>query len=135
MNLNPDLLIPLIVTTTFGLFGWFVTHLLSSERDRAIKRRELRTERLIRAFGALLDLKAYSDPSTRPVDVARNAESALSELQLFGTKKQLQLLKRIQYDVEPLVDELQNDLRSELKLERHREEPIWIRFQHEGWKG
>lgn len=132
MKVDWSLLVPLVVTAAFSIVGYFVAHRLSAARDRANKRRELRTQYLIDAFRALVDLNAYNKVSERPAEVARAAERALSVIQLFGSERQIQLyLEKDRLD--DLINDLQNELRQILGLKRSDKTVRWRRFEHEAW--
>ena len=132
MNINWDLLVPLIVTTTFGIVGYFLAHRLAAARERANKRREVRVEYLINAFRAITALYAYSDPMSRPAEVAREAEKAISDVQIFGTSRQIKLFQDFvqNMDLEVLANALRNELRRELQLEKEDSKIMWLRFEH-----
>ena len=128
-----SLLVPLVVTSAFSIVGYYVAHRLSAARDRANKRRELRTQYLIDAFCALVDLHAYNKVSERPAEVARAAERALSVIQLFGSERQIQLYEknRLNHD---LINDFKNELRQILKLKPSDKPVIWHRFEYEAWR-
>jgi hypothetical protein len=75
----------IIETITVALGGWYVTHLLTSTRDRSNKRRELRVKYLIDAYRQL------EWASNRPFSLAtaEKFEAALADIQLFGTPHQV----------------------------------------------
>ena len=85
--MNSTFLLPLLVTTVIAVLGWYVAHRLSMNRDRATKRRELRVKYLIDAYRLLESV------SNRPVTpaTAPQFESALADIQLFGTPAQVEL--------------------------------------------
>jgi len=85
--MNFPLLLPLIVTAVLAVAGWYAVHRLSMNRDQESKRRDLRIQYLLEAYRRLgnssnrRDLSAY----------ARDLESALADIQLLGSRDQVQL--------------------------------------------
>jgi hypothetical protein len=45
-SMSTELILPLAVTTTVGVVGWYAAHRPAAARDRANKRRELRVQYL-----------------------------------------------------------------------------------------
>jgi hypothetical protein len=116
-----DLVIPLLVTTVVAVLGWFAAHQLAAARDRTNKRRELRVSYLIEAFRAL------ASASNRPSgSCAHDLESAITDIQLFGSGRQVELAHEFATQIaakgtgelDKLLQELRRDLREELNLER-----------------
>jgi len=131
-NMNWDLLLPLLVTTVVALSGWFVAHLLASHRDRTAKRRETRTAYLIEAYRRFESV-CHRPPLGRAE--VRDLESAVADIQLFGTPEQISLVDGFirQYSVErsgnvdPLLASLRSELRSELGLGRAADSTFFLR--------
>ena len=100
--------------------GWFVIHNMSRKRDLENQKKEMRISYLINAFRRIEDSVNRTDP-----DKLFLLESAIADIQLFGTKKQIELsiksandlAKNRQADNKPLLMDLRNDLRNELGLE------------------
>lgn len=119
--MNTQLLVPLLITTGVAIVGWYAAHALAMRRDRAAKRRDLRVQFLIDAYRRLESV------SNRPFskETARALESAIADIQLFGTPKQVGLAEEFavgyaenrRHPIQPLLAELRNDLRRELQLE------------------
>lgn len=131
--MNNTWIIPLLATTFIAIIGWFAVHQFSASRDRANKRRELRVQYLIDAYRKL---EAASNRQ-RSEDIHVEAlESAVADLQLFGT--QAQVAKTIQFVKEfaatgeaplnELLLELRRDLRQELRLDPAPGEIMHIRI-------
>jgi hypothetical protein len=127
--MNWDLLIPLLVTTVVAVLGWFFAHRFAASRDRQNKRRETRVGVLIEAYRALeFSANRIYDAITAPP-----VEKALSDIQLLGTRQQVELSQALieqlgreqQVDWQPLLLDLRDDLRSELRLE-----PVQRRILH-----
>jgi len=113
--------LPAIVAAIVAILGWYVAHRLSTERDVANDRRKLRVQYLIEAYRRLEFV------SNRPVtpELAPEFEKAVADIQLFGSPRQVQLAREFAsgfakngtHPLDPLLNELRDDLRTELKLE------------------
>lgn len=103
------------------MVGWWVVHWLNSFRDQANKRRELIVGYLVGAYRNL-ERAAFAET---PEDHRASVESAIADIQLFGSAKQVKLAQefsnRIAADgtagIEQLLEELRIDLRKELNLD------------------
>ena len=118
--MNWPLLFPLIVTTVIAIISWFAAHYLSARRDQANKRREQRIGYLIEAYRRL------ESCAHRRNDLEfSKIESAVADVQLFGTPNQVSLVQTFVSDfaaggsasIDTLLQDLRRDLRAELKLE------------------
>jgi hypothetical protein len=123
----------IFITIIVAVLGWIIAHRLNSVRDRSLKRRELITTHLINAYRILAN-----DITRREASYERDLklETVISELQLFGSEKQIHLTKKLTDDITKggdfYVDDLLNDLRQELRKELNLT-PIegnvrWLRF-------
>ncbi len=131
-----SLIVPLAVTALIGVAGWFVIHLLSSARDRENKKRDLRAQYLIEAYRRL------EGASNRPLspEAASAIESAIADIQLFGTLGQVGLAREFALDfasqgsalLDPLLESLRRDLRSELRLAKVHEPITYLRVRNGG---
>jgi hypothetical protein len=118
--MNFDLLIPLLVTTTLAIIGWFVGHHFTTKRDRENKQRDIRITYLVQAYRDLG--MAASRPSNS--EQFKKLESAFHDIQLFGTPSQLNELHAATErwksaggtDLNLLLSDLRDDLRQELNL-------------------
>jgi hypothetical protein len=119
--MNVQLLLPLLVTTLVALSGWIIVHYFNSKRDLQNKRRELRVQYLIEAYRRL---EAASNANLK--EKRGDVESAIADIQLFGTLQQIQLAikfadelsqKRVA-SLDELLIHLRKDLRAELQLEK-----------------
>ncbi|MFL6210515.1 MAG: hypothetical protein ACJ74W_16785 [Pyrinomonadaceae bacterium] len=117
--MNWQLLLPLIITVIVAILGWFIAHVLTRNRDRANKLRDIRLQYLIEAYRRLGDAAMRHLPSEP--EYAQRLESALADIQLFGSITQVEKLKKMFEDYaaneEGSLDEVINDLRDELRKE------------------
>ena len=117
---NPDLLVPLLVTTLVAIVGWFAAHRLAAARDRANKRRELRVSFLIDAYRRL----EFASRREHDSETVKALESALADIQLMGSPEQVAMIPDYlsalnanpTTDPGPLLESLRKELRQELKL-------------------
>jgi hypothetical protein len=123
----------IVVTIIVAVLGWIVAHRYNSKRDRALKRRELVTSHLINSYKILT-----IDITQREATIERDfkLESAIAELQLFGSDEQIILTKKLVDDIhnkdgflmDELINNLRNDLRKELGLSLVQGNVRWLRF-------
>jgi hypothetical protein len=116
----------LLVPALVAVLGWFVAHQFNAYRDRANKQRDLRIQFLLEAYRRLES--AANRPEAGKVEQDQ-FESALADIQLLGTKSQIdelmcfiaewQASKTGGASINPLLELLRNHLRSELKLEKN----------------
>jgi hypothetical protein len=133
-------LIKLIVTVLSAIAGWLLAGWLNSRRDSANKRREIVVQHLIDAYKILTQEIGHRDPT---VESITKFENLLSEIQLFGSKKQADLAQALAnqtaYDgsstIDPLIEDMRNELRKELDLEPVESNTIWFRFSKEFKQG
>ncbi len=121
----------LLISAGVVVVGWFAAHRFSASRDRANKRRELRTERLIEIWRQLERSRVRTEGSN-----LAELESAVAEVQLFGTSGQVALVRRFATEMahrdtaspDDLLEALRNDIREELGLEALSGPILWLRF-------
>jgi hypothetical protein len=128
----PDLVatLPAFVAATIAVVGWFAGNWLISRRERANKRRDIRTQCLIDAFRRI----ARSINRLPSREQFSEAELALAELQLFGTAHQIELTRELmrklvegkEAQVDALLGAIRDDLRDELRLEPVKHKFMWI---------
>lgn len=113
----------LTIPVVLALVGWFVVHGLNSRRDSANQRRQLKTQYLIEAFRRV---EAAAHRNNKLPEDVRGFESAMADIQLFGSDKQIRLAHDFMTgmaaasssaNVDGLLEELRQDLREELNLE------------------
>ncbi len=131
--MNLDLLIPLLVTATVAIVGWFVAHRFSAHRDRANKQRDIRITYLVQAYRDL-GMAASRAPNSEQF---KKLESAFHDIQLFGTPSQIDELHSATQrwksaggtDLDLLLSDLRDDLRRELNLPRTNNPLIFFRAE------
>lgn len=105
-----------------AIIGWVVAHRLSVVKDQSTKRRDMRIQFLLEAYRRLES--AANRPETRKEEQDK-FESALADIQLLGTKSQIEELIRYLEElnspngasINSLLELLREHLREELKLE------------------
>jgi len=121
-TMNWGLLLPLLITTFTAVVGWMVAHRLATRRDQLIKRRDLRVQYLIDAYRKL---ESASNRDDNFLEWAEKLESAIADIQLFGSARQVVLAQEIasgmaanrSASTDVLLAEPRKDLRGELALE------------------
>nr|WP_294934309.1 hypothetical protein [uncultured Flavobacterium sp.] len=119
--MNFNLLIPLLITSFVTMTGWYILHWFAKRRDILNKQKELRINYLIEAWRKL----EYA-ANRKDFDKIEYLEKPIADIQLFGTKKQIELaLELVTAIVENrssnltgLLEELRQNLRKELNLEK-----------------
>lgn len=114
-----------------------LTHLLTSRRDLANRRRELRIEYLLSAYRTMADSPERS--LFRESSDARAFEKAVADIQLLGSRQQVELATELaramatesRADPDPLLRLLRDDLRREMSLEALSGKPIHLRIHEE----
>jgi len=106
-----------------AIVGWGVAHRLSIAKDQSTKRRDMRIQFLLEAYRRLESAANRPEAEKEEQD---KFESALADIQLLGTKRQIEELMRFLAEwnssggasINPLLELLREHLREELKLER-----------------
>jgi len=115
--MKTELLVPLLMTAFVAISGWYIVHWLNVARDRANKKRDLQIQYLIEAYRRL------ERASNRAKKYENNAEleSAIADIQLFGTVDQVNLAQKFSLDIahnsHASTDDLLKDIRTELRKE------------------
>lgn len=115
-------LLQVFVSAAVALLVVGLGHAFALDRDRKNRRQEQRIDYLISVYRAFS--KANHHP--RLYEVAEELEQAIADVQLFGTKRQVELVRRFSIDLakaqtaemDDLLMELRDSLRSELNVER-----------------
>jgi predicted nucleotidyltransferase len=122
-----------LVTVGVALGGWFAVHRLTAWRDRVNHNRKMRTDFLVKAFQGLAN--AANRPPTPGAQHFRDMESAVADIQLLGSKAQVELVEKFteefeatkQASLDPLLNSLRKDLRKELGYEQLAPNVKWFR--------
>lgn len=120
-------LIGQIIVAIVAFSGAWLAHSLATSRDRKNKRREQRIGYLIGAYRTLESISNRSPASgvERYMSDMERLESAIADIQLFGSRRQIDLGKAMvtafvtngTVSLDDLLEELRKDLRGELQLE------------------
>ena len=110
-----------IIGVLIIVIGWFVGYFLSKRQDAINKRKEMRINYLINAWRSL-----ESASNRENNDFIEQFETSIADIQLFGTKKQIELAQKFAVELSKnksadnldLLIDLRNDLRKELQLEK-----------------
>jgi hypothetical protein len=114
-------LVPL-AAVVIAIAGWFVGSWLNANRDRANKQREIRLQYQIQTYRLLaLAVQRKPEPGSK---YFRDMESAVADIQLFGTESQISAIHTFLQEFSTkhkgsfndLLTQLRNDLRKELDL-------------------
>lgn len=124
--------IAIVVGAVIAVAGWIA----SGELTRRAMRRQTQVEYLLSAYRRL---EAASN-RRMSVDHEGAIESAVSDIQLLGTARQVELAEAFSQafagtgnaDTSALLEELRRSLRQELDLERVPERRSWLRISREG---
>lgn len=125
--MNNDLIIQCIIT----VIGCIVVYIFAIRQNIQIKKKEVTIEYLIQAWGKLE--KASNRKDNR---YNTEIETAIADIQLFGTKRQIELAQQFAEEIArnkesstlELLVLLREDLRKELKLERVPRKFKFLRF-------
>ena len=121
--MNSNLSLSIIISISgliITIIGWFFLHELTKRRDNANKRKELRITYLIEVYRKLEYVSNRSN-----IDTTEYMEKSMADIQLLGTKKQVELAQAVikemsethEASLDELLYELKQDLRKELNLE------------------
>ena len=124
----------IVLSVIIAVIGWIIAHYFTSKRDVSNKKREIRLNYLIEVYLILTnDLTERGNIDSKK---AERIEKIISQVQLLGSKKQVELVKTladsigkgeiIEYDT--LINSLRDDLRKELELEKIEGNVHWARF-------
>jgi len=107
-----------------AIIGWGVAHHLSVVKDQNTKQRDMRIQFLLEAYRRL---ESAANRPEAGKDEQDKFESALADIQLLGTKLQIEELMRFLTEwnssggnasINPLLELLRTHLREELSLEQ-----------------
>lgn len=104
----------IVVSILLAAVGWYVVNKQNAERDRRNKLRDITTQYLIDAYRNLSD--ASMRPPQRDSIYFRKIESAISDIQLFGSQDQINLAYAMMEEYSKTrvinLDPILNNLRS-----------------------
>ena len=126
------------VPALVAVAGWFLAHWLNARREVDNKRREIRLRGLEAAYTRL----ATASQRDWTDEHKRDFEAFVAEIHLYGTPKQIALAieivkafidrkPRVSFD--PLLEDLRNSLRQELRMEAVTGPVWWYRFSLPEW--
>lgn len=132
--MNFQLLIPLLITSTLTIIGWYILYKLNQQRDRENKKKDQRINFLIDAWKKL---EFASNRDISHEEFIENIEKPIAAIQLFGNENQIKIAQKFIDEVSEkgnaelnyLLEELRNDLREELHLEKTASNIKYIRFR------
>lgn len=126
--MNWQLLFPLLVTSIVTMVGWYIIHHLARKRDFDNKKKEIRINYLIEAWRKLeyVANRETADRAEAREKIIETIEQSIADIQLFGTSRQVDLVKTLlanlkeqhKVSLDDLLEELRQDLRKELRLEK-----------------
>lgn len=131
-KMNWPLFWQLLVTATVAFIGSWLAHFFAARRDRKNKQRDLRISFLIEAYRRLEFI------ANRPsLDDAKSIESAVADIQLFGTSSQVRLIQSFATKfattqtapLDTILSELRKDLRAELQFESVPDTLLFFRYE------
>jgi hypothetical protein len=111
---------PVFVAGALTILGWWAVNWLGEKRDRRNKIRELRMQYLTNACRLIAQVGRQGDV----LPLARELEEAVSDVYLFGTSRQIELVRKFVVEfstrqsanMDELINTLRNDLRRDLLL-------------------
>jgi hypothetical protein len=122
-----------LITVAIAVLGWIVGHYFTSRRDRLTKKRDISLQYQINAYRVLTD-----DISHRPQveERIRKLESVITDIQLFGSARQISLVKKLatdvvevgEFELDSLINDLRDDLRREIGLSKVSSNVKWLRW-------
>jgi hypothetical protein len=122
-SLDWKLILSILIPGIIVIVGWFIAHWLTSKRDFRARRREARVQGLEAAY---IRVASYANRDLTE-EVMEKLETFVSEIQLYGTPRQVQLTRRLVVDYvakkpaisfDAILEDLRDALRKELQLER-----------------
>lgn len=125
--MNNNLVIQCILT----VIGWIVVYILALRQNTQIKKKEVTIKFLVQAWERLEKASNRQDNSYNT-----DIETAIADIQLFGTKRQIELAQQFAKEIArnkesstlELLILLREDLRKELRLEKVPRKFKFLRF-------
>lgn len=136
--LDLRLALSLGIPALIAVAGWFLAHALSARREVNSKRREIRLKGLEAAYIrlAMAGQRDWTD------EQKLGFEQFVAEIQLYGTPRQIELTielvkafiaKQPRITFDPLLENLRDTLRKELRMEKVTGSVWWYRFKLPEW--
>jgi hypothetical protein len=127
------------VPALIAVVGWIVGHWLNAKRELTNRRREARLKGLEAAYKclALAAVREWTD------EHKAEFERFVAEIQLYGTPRQVELMTKLVeafnrqdpvVSFDPLLEDLRDSLRAELKMEPVKGPVWWYRFKLPQWE-
>jgi hypothetical protein len=124
----------IVITIALAVVGWLIAHNFTSRRDVACKRRDISLVHLINAYRILtndISHRIQTDERTKLL------ENLLSDIQLFGSVDQVDMARLLasevatsdEFELDPLINSLRDDLRTQLQLPPIEGNVKWLRFE------
>jgi len=127
-----------VLTAVVVMNSWSVTYNQNSKLDREARSRNIRVQYLIEAYRRLESAASRTLRSDKDLqDYGHNVENAIGDIQLFGTKEQVELATGVvasmrgpgaTADLKPLLKALRRNLREELQLPAVEGDPVQLRI-------
>jgi hypothetical protein len=124
-------LIQVVVSAFVALIVVILSHAFTLRRDRQSRRQTQRIDYLVTVY------RAFSKSNNHPAlyEIADELEQAIADVQLFGTPRQVELAQQFANDLgnsqtaqlDELLLELRNSLRSELQAQSLPGRLVWLR--------
>lgn len=122
----------ILTTIVLAVFGWVIANNFNSNRDLKNRKREIILPFLIQNYQVLTHDICMRKPDD---NLAKKLEKLISDIQLFGSSKQVELVRRLaedatkekDYGFDLLVNDLRNELRKELNLCEIKRNVMWFR--------
>ena len=124
--------VKIAVSIALAVCGWMFAHSRTSKRDIANKRRELQIQYLIDAYRVLINEISQREATK---ERSKLLENVITDVQLFGTGDQVELAKKLasdicenkEFELDPLINSLRDELRQELNIENVSGNVQWLR--------
>lgn len=132
ITMNIDYL-KILITIVLAVIGWIIGYYFTTRKDINQKRRDISIEHLINAYRILTN-EITQRKATKESNI--KLENILSDIQLFGSYEQVQLAKDLadaiaskgDFELDPLINSLRNDLRKMIGLKKIRGNVKWLRY-------